>query len=394
MTITHRTYDSIDDVDPAAWDACLNLDAEVFATRAFVRATERSMTDTRFRHVMFFNADDEPIASASLCIYTVDMALLAEGAARTITKFVGRIIPRLIHVPIAMCGLPVSAGQSNLRFRANADVPAVLELLDQLLTDWAKQHRAIAIVLKEFTDEQCDQIAAVASLGYRRADSLPMNRTDAVFSNFDAYMADLKSRQRYPIKKARQKFEQSGLEIVQVRGGEGADQIYTDEVHKLYLAVLDRAEVKFELLPAEFFRELARELPQNCWFTFVVDKSQSPDEVLAFAASAFSQTSYHQMFVGVRYDKKAESDLYFNLFFHAIDAAFQQGTDEIHVGQSADEFKRQKFRCWQQPISFYVKPVRLSAKLGMAFAFRSIFPPHPARCGKLGRGAGDGDIAR
>ena len=32
---------------------------------------------------------------------------------------------------------------------------------------------------------------------------------------------------------------------------------YTDEVHRLYLAVNERAEVEFEILPAAFFRQLA-----------------------------------------------------------------------------------------------------------------------------------------
>ena len=46
----------------------------------------------------------------------------------------------------------------------------------------------------------------------------------------------------------------SGLRVVHLRGGDGADQVYTDEVHKLYDGVLDRAKVRFERLPAEFFQ--------------------------------------------------------------------------------------------------------------------------------------------
>ena len=88
------------------------------------------------------------------------------------------------------------------------------------------------------------------------------------------------------------------------------------------------------------------------------------------------------MFVGICYDRKEESDLYFNLFFHAIDAGFRQQTEEIQVGQSADEFKRQKFSCWHQPLSFYVKPLHPVAKLLFGLAFKSFFPAYPARPGE------------
>lgn len=383
MTLTHQAYSSIDDVDPDEWDACIDGEREIFARREFVRAVERSMSDSKFCHAVFRDEQSRPLATATMCIYQIDGSLLAEGVALHIARFLERIQRSLVHVPVAVCGLPVSAGQSNLRIRADVDVDvhAVLQQLDELLTKWAKQYQARAIVFKEFTDKECDRIKPIEQLGYRRADSLPMNCTQPGFANFDEYLASLKSRRRSPIRRAIKKFEKTGLKIVQKRGGEGVPELFTDDVHKLYLAVLERAEVKFERLPAEFYRELARQLPDNTWFTFVVD-NQADNEIIAFATSVFSPASFHQMFVGISYDRKEESDLYFNLFFHAIDAGFRQQTEAIQVGQSADEFKRQKFSCWHQPLSFYVKPLHPVAKLLFGLAFKSFFPAYPARPGE------------
>lgn len=382
MTLTHQLYRCIDDVEAGVWEACIDEQTEIFARRDFLRAVERSMRDTEFQHVVFRNPAGNPVAVASLCLYRIDGSLLAEGMARTVAQFVGRIARPLIHVPVVICGLPVSAGQSNLRMRPDADVGQVLRGLDAILYDWARRSRARAIVFKEFDEQECARLSPLEEYGYRRADSLPMNRTEAEFADFDAYLEQLKARRRYPIRKARQKFAGSGLSIIQKCGGDGAAQMFTSDVHELYLAVLDRAEVKFERLPVEFFQELARQCPENSWFTFVVDEQQQGRPVLAFAVSVFSRKSYHQMFVGVNYDRNADCDLYFNVFFHAIDAAFQRQTDEIHVGQSADEFKRQKFSCWHQPLSFYVKPVGLAARGVFAVAFDGLFPSHPARPGE------------
>ena len=400
MKFTHQVYHSIDDVDPDEWDACIDVEREIFARRGFVRAVERSMSDSEFLHVVFRDEQSRPVMTATLCLYHIDGSLMAEGAALWIARFLERVNRSLIHVPIAICGLPVSAGQSNLRIRTDVDVDvdAVLQQLDIVMTTWARQHRARAIVFKEFNDAECSRIKAIESLGYRKADSLPMNCTQPGFESFDEYLASLKSRRRSPIRRAIKKFEKTGLRIVQRRGGEGVAELFTDDVHKLYLEVLDRAEVKFERLPAEFFREIARELPDNSWFTFVVDDRERTDapspsetttdtstdtieasDIIAFATSVHSPASFHQMFVGVRYDRKEESDLYFNLFFHAIDVAFRQQTEEIQVGQSANEFKRQKFSCWQEPLSFFVKPLHPVAKLVFRLAFKSFFPSYPAR---------------
>lgn len=396
MNLTHQIYQSIDDVDPDEWDTCIDVEREIFARRGFVRAVERSMTDTKFNHVVFRDEQSRPVSTATICIYHIDGSLLAEGVAVRIARILERIHRSLVHVPIAVCGLPVSAGQSNLRIRTDVDVDvdAVLQQLDALLATWAREHKARAIVFKEFNDDECARIETLANLGYRKADSLPMNCTRPGFETFDDYLASIKSRRRSPIRRAIRKFEKVGLKVVQKRGGEGVPELFTDDVHKLYLAVLDRAEVKFERLPADFFREIARELPDNSWFTFVVDdrgKPETPEpsknsaatidpsDIIAFATSVHSPASYHQMFVGIRYDRKEESDLYFNLFFHAIDAAFRQKTDEIQVGQSANEFKRQKFSCWHEPLSFFVKPVHPVAKLLFRLAFKSFFPSYPAR---------------
>lgn len=379
MTLTHQVYRSIDEVENGVWEACIDDETEIFSKRSFLRAAERSMRDTEFRHVVFRDRQTRPVATASLSMYRVDGSLLAEGAARTAAKFVERVAPSLIHVPVAICGLPISAGQNHLRILPEADADAVLRQLDEILSNWALGAGARAVVFKEFDEQECRRLSNLAALGYRRADSLPMNRTDSGFENFDAYLSQLKARRRYPIRKAQQKFAASGLKIVQHPGSERVAELFTDDVHRLYLAVLDRAEVKFERLPVAFFQQLARQCPENSWFTFVMDEQDAQQPIRAFAVSVFSGKSYHQMFVGVRYDCNAECDLYFNLFFHAIDAAFRRGTDEIHVGQSADEFKRQKFSCWHQPLSFYVKPVGLPSRAVFALAFRSLFPPHPAR---------------
>ena len=372
MGYTYQLYESISDVDPHEWNALREPGHDPFMDPRFIAAVEKSMAgSSRFWHALVRDDAGRPVASACLCSYRVDATLLAEGGAKKVAAAVQRLAPWLLNFNVVFCGLPVSAGQSHLRFAPDADCRAVLVLLEEAIKAISRKARAKCVVFKEYTPAESARLYALAELGYLRADSLPMNHTPAPFGSFDEYLASLPSRKRYPVKRSQKKFAKSGLRVVQMPGGGGADQVYTDEVHRLYDNVLERAKVKLERLPAEFFRELARQLPDETAFTFIYDDAK----IVAFAASLFTPVRYHQMFVGVDYDKNPQVDLYFNLFFQAVDYAYRQHVGEIFCGQSADTFKARKLGCQHLPLSFYVKGAdRLSAWVIRKF-FNTLFPP-------------------
>ena len=83
--------------------------------------------------------------------------------------------------------------------------------------------------------------------------------------------------------------------------------------------------------------------------------------------------------MGFNHRLNSEYDLYFNLFFHAIDAAFRSGSAKIQVGQSADDFKHQKFSCFQKPLSLYIKGARPMERFLIRRLFSVFFPPREIR---------------
>src|SRR5262249_29742748 len=132
-------------------------------------------------------------------------------AMRTLTTLLKRVAPSLVQFRIIFCGLPLSAGQSHLRFAPGADHAAILRSLDETLRQVARDDRAQCIALKEFEDHDLPTPSAVESLGYRRADSLPMNVFHVEHGDFDEYLAAIHHRKRYEIRKSIKKGRQSGL---------------------------------------------------------------------------------------------------------------------------------------------------------------------------------------
>jgi len=75
----------------------------------------------KFWHVLFRDETGKPAAAACLCLYKIDGTLLAEGFSKKVAAFVARLIPALVKFKLLFCGLPVSAGQSSLRFAPDAE---------------------------------------------------------------------------------------------------------------------------------------------------------------------------------------------------------------------------------------------------------------------------------
>jgi predicted N-acyltransferase len=278
--------------------------------------------------------------------------------------------PRFLKVKVLFCGCPVSTGQSHLRFAPGSDPPAVLRLLDRLMTRVARAEGTRFLVFKEFDEEEVGRSDELTGLGYLRVDSLPMNYFPTRFRDFDHFLASVRSRYRNQIKHSQKKFARSGLRVVHARGAEHLDALFTEDVYRLYLSVLERAEVKLECLPAEFFRELARQFPKESAFTLV----KQEERVVAFVCGLFHGDEYLNLFCGLDYGLNEEADLYFNLMFQDVDFALRSGVRLLHVGQTADDFKS-RMGCYTRPRYFYIK-VRDPLGASLLRAARPwLFPP-------------------
>ena len=362
---------SIDERDADEWLFACGGRADAVMDPRFLRAVERSMgAETRFYNVVVRDAAGTPAAAAFLSLYSIDGLLLAPQPWKKAVARLRLLWPHFLQVPVLFCGCPVSTGESHLRIRPGADAHAVLRQLDRLLMRLARTEGAQFIVFKEFGPEQSLQTDSLPSLGYVRADSLPMNGFPTRFRDFDHVCASFRSRYRNQLLRSRKKFERSGLRVVHLRGGRGVEALYTEDVHGLYLAVLNRAEVKLECLPAEFFRELARQFLDDAAFTLIYQDQR----VVAFMCGVFHEGAYLNLFCGFDYELNDETDLYFNLMYEDLDYALRRGVHSIHVGQTANDFKS-RMGCFLEPRCFYVK-ARLSALQPLLRAASPhLFPP-------------------
>jgi predicted N-acyltransferase len=372
MSYTFRLYDSICKVPADAWMALRRDPADLYMHPEFITTVEETMGKmATFWHLLVYDDEGRPAGSASLCLHALDAALLCPPRPRRALQIVRRVWPRCLLFHVLFCGLPFSAGQSHLRLAASTDAKQVFRQFDAALSQLAAEARAAAIVCKEFCDGDLAQTDQLCSLGYVRGPSLPMNCFTPRYRDFNEFCASLRSHYRYKIRRSQRKFVSAGFRVSHFCGQDALPH-YTDEVHQLYLDVHDRAEVQLEVLPAEFFRQLAVRCADAVRLTAVF---QGP-RVVAFAWGLRLGHSYQNVFVGFDYALNDEYDLYFNLMASDLDQAIQLQVHEIQMGQTADVFKS-RLGCHHQPRYVYAKGTRwFTAK--PLHLFHGLLMPPPA----------------
>jgi predicted N-acyltransferase len=369
-----EVYDSIVHVDRGEWNSLRDAASDPFMDPNFIEAVEIAFGKAcRFRHVVVRDSQRRPMAIACLSSYSIGGASLARGRVQKVLAALERAAPWFFRSKLILCGLPVSAGQSHLRFAPEADRAAVLRCLDRVARQFARREWARLILFKEIDEAGCADLKPLESLGYRRADSFPMNRAEPGSRDFADYLSRFPSKKRRPIRRSQKRLAENGLRVVELFGRDGVAELYTDKVHYLYEAVANRSAVQFETYPPEFPRELARRMPDNSLFTLIY----RGEEIVGFSLSLVSQTSFHGMVLGVDYDVNADAEVYFNLLYQSMDSAFRYGAREICIGQTTDALKHDKLGCYQVPLSIYVKGGRWTMRAVLKAGFSSIFPPRP-----------------
>ncbi len=346
-----RRFDRVADLPAEDWDRLATTCGHPFLDRRYLSVLERSLAPAvTFRWLLLDDADGRPLARAGLSVLEVDLANLTPERMRGFLGNYRRVRPSALRYNVVLCGLPISNGRDALAVAPDADPVDVAETLDREATRFAREHRGRLVVFKEFGDEDVSRLEPLTTRGYSLVDSLPLHVLPVEQATFDAYVASRSKRMRRNVRDYFRSGESAGLEFEHRRGGEGVPELFTDELHQLYLDVFDKATLQFEQLPRAFFVELAREFPEESRFTFVRHEGR----IVAFVAGLRTPPLHTLLKVGYDTSFPAEAKLYFNAMYRAIEHAFEEPVETISVGQGADEFKR-RLGCVAEPRRFYLK---------------------------------------
>jgi Acetyltransferase (GNAT) domain len=351
MPLTWRIFDSIGDVDLAAWERVRSDSAaSIFLDPRFVAAAEVGMKQScRFWHVIVYD-DGRPAACACLTSMTLDLAALADPRLAWIIRRTPAVLSRLRKLKVMFCGLPGSPGEKSLAMASANDSPRILALLDRVICGLAEENAMDVIAFKEFGQHDLQAMKPMLQLGYRCIPSLPMHLFKPSFPDFSHYCAALKTRYRQQINRSTRKLKKTGVQLSVLTDPEEILRVYTPEVHALYHQMVAKAELNLEVLPVQFFLELTSRLSGEV--ELIVFSQDST--VIAFGWCLHTPSTYSMLYAGLDYRLNDQYDLYFNLMYAGLDRALRKGVAKIQIGQSASTFKA-RLGCYSEPLYVFAK---------------------------------------
>src|SRR5262245_63824515 len=175
MSYSYRVFDSIADVELAAWQrVCAESSASIFMDTRFIASVEASMKPScRFWYVIIYD-DGRPVACAGLSTMAVNLAELADPRLAWVLRHIP-VLSKLQKLNVLFCSLPGSPGEKSLALIRPDESAQVISVLDRIMHDLAKQNGMDVIVYKEFRDSDLTWMNPLLAARYRRIPSPPMH---------------------------------------------------------------------------------------------------------------------------------------------------------------------------------------------------------------------------
>ena len=325
-----EVHASIAEIDPGLWDSILDRD-DLQATHRFLSTCEESgIEDASYRHILV-HAGGRIAGTATLSRMSVSLDLLAPRAVRGAISAARRLHPGFLRVPVVFCGLPVSFGQSCLRFHPSANRNHVVRAVTQAMAEFAGQEGAAVLCLKEFSDAEAGHLRALEALGYIRARSLPACPLRLEWRTFEEYLAALRAPYRRQI-----------LADLHARGGRGAElrlvedfSQETEPIFALYEQVIDRAEFRLERLNQTFLNKLNHNLGSQSRALLL----EAEGRLLAVAVLLYTPRTLTFLLAGIDYEANREHRAYLNLVAAVVAEGIRVGAEILELGQTSYALK-------------------------------------------------------
>jgi hypothetical protein len=344
-SIQVRVYRDIKLVDPVHWDS-LVPDHDLQTTHRFIRTCQESGVENAKYWYLLLYRGSIPVAFAALSLIWVSIDLLSTGMVRKAINWLRPIWPDLLHKPVLFCGLPVSFGNSCLRFRKDIDKTPLLAMIAKEMEKIAISEGVDLLCFKEFQTHELTSMDELLNRGYFKACSLPYCTLDLEWKDFKSYLSQLRAGYRRQVLAGLKKSKTLKLKVQLL------DDLspVLDRVFDLYSSVMDRAENQLERLNRDFFHLLNKYLPSESRVLTV----QEGDRILSCAVLLSSAEVVTFLIAGIDYDLNRRTLSYVNLIHEILRFSLNMQAKHLHLGQTSYYIKR-RLGARVEPLYIYLR---------------------------------------
>jgi hypothetical protein len=163
----------------------------------FWEVIEKSnLNDFDYRHVIFYDDADKPVALTTYYSITTDVAIFAPAGLKGMLAGIRRVFPNFLKLRMLECGTPITP--NSLPFISGGDVSPkdIIDSLNDLLMAKAKAEGHFLIVIRDFEPNAEQLRPDFERLGYHWVDCLPNTYMNIKWASPEDYLSSMKSYYR------------------------------------------------------------------------------------------------------------------------------------------------------------------------------------------------------
>lgn len=303
---------------------------DIFESYDFFKTLDESnLEQFSFYYIMVYDRVT-PVGSTACFLVNYSLDTSINGPLRRITNSIKKLMPNIFSLKALVCGQPLGQGQIGIKGRPDDVIGAIIRRMEQI----AKKNKAPIIAFKDFGQKSTKLLDPLEGYGFSRFDGLPNTSLNIRFNNFEEYLKGLSGATRYDLRRKFKKVDNRVKIDMEITDRLGEDAL--NDVYSLYLDMLARHEMGFEILPKTFFREITKNMPGQAKFFLW----RMEGKIVAFLFCFVFKDMFIDYYVGLDYSVAHEYHLYFIKFRDALNWCIKNKIKTYEMGNTAYEPKK------------------------------------------------------
>ncbi len=336
-SLRYEFYTRIQDIPSSDWNA-VNQANTIFMSIAYLRTLEQTLSKSiSFKYIIFYS-NETPVAAATtqLINFNPTQLKLQEFPCK-INDAIKNTLLKSFDVKVLICGNLFSCGEHGFIYNANQiSAKKAFKSLSHALRELRKSNhydKPSFILLKEFWPQSFGESDYIKNHDFKEF-SIDVNMVlhiDPNWNTLDDYLSSMRTKFRTRAKKVFKKSEK-----IEVRDFTPVDiENYKDEINKLYLSVIEKADFKIGKLNASTFKSLKQILKEFFVFTgYFLDK-----KLIGFTTSFILNDTIEANHIGIDYKYNKTYDIYQKMLYDYVDLAIHHKVKELRLGRTAEIIK-------------------------------------------------------
>ncbi|MFH1189934.1 MAG: GNAT family N-acetyltransferase [Candidatus Omnitrophota bacterium] len=324
-----RVFRRVEGISSESWN---RIYPDVLEGYDFFRAMDESHLDqfSLYYIAAYKGRNVVGIAECFLMNYSLDTSI--NGPLRRVSNSIKRVKGDIFSLRAFICGMPFGLGRLGLADDVDKDkvIHVILRRMEQI----AKKEKCIILAFKDFGESYSGMLAPLLSEGFVKLDSLPTTELIVRFKDFEDYLGSISAASRYDLRRKFRRVDGRAKFDMKIVGALTDHEL--KDAYRLYLEIVDRHDMGFELLPMSFFRNISAYMPKETkYFLWYLD-----GKLVAFLLCLVSKDRLLDYYVGMDYSVAHEYHLYFIKFRDVMNWCIEHGIKIYEMGVTGYEPKR------------------------------------------------------